>query len=713
MKQWFTAAELSDLALPAMPATESAVIRAAKAKGWQRPELEWSNENPRGIWRKRTGRGGGVEYHMALLPTEAQAKLALALAPAPPPPAPKAARAQLEVSESWRWYNSLPDKAKIKAQDRLHTLDAVETLLRNGTKKEHAIPLVAAARQVATSSIWGWYAKVQGRNRADWLPELADRYAGRVKEAEVTAEAWEAFKADYLRVEKPTAESCFERVGRIAAVQGWTLPTLKTLLRKIEREISVPVRVYCREGLDALKRLYPAQERDRSMFHAMEAVNGDGHKIDVFVKWPDGEIVRPMIVVFQDLYSGKYVSWRCDKSENRESIRLALGDLCEDYGIPNHIYFDNTRAFANKALTAGTQNRYRFKIKDEDPVGICTLLGIEVHFVLPYSGQSKPIERSFRDVADRVARHPAFAGAYVGNNPMAKPENYGSKAIPLDDFLKVFSAEVIHHNARLGRRSKVCGGEKSFDQVFAASYADAKIRIAEPEKRLLWLLAAEGVKASNTDGSITLLGNRYWCDALHAHLGQSLVARFDPQDLGADLHVYRLDGAYIGAAECVDAAGFADAGKARDHARARRHFLKATKMLAEAELSMETATMAAMIPTPADLPPPEAKVVSPVFGTPHLGAMGMRKTPEASPISAAEQAVIDSMEAEMTAPAQVVTLETVESRFTRLLEIERRMEAGEAVADEDRRWVQRQSRLPDIKAKRDMYEDFGEAALTA
>jgi len=708
MEQWFSPKQL--VGLPGLPGSDRNIREWIQRLGHDAPEREHSADNPKGTWKKRDGRGGGRLYHMAILPADAQAKLALDRKPPPAPAPDRAARVRAEVAESWRWYEALPDKAKAKAQERLAILDAVETLVRNATKKEHAIPLVAAAKRVATSSIWGWYSRCAGLDRSDWLPALADRYAGRTKEAEVTPEAWEAFKADYLRLEKPTAESCFDRITRIAAEHGWTLPTIKTLLRKIEREIALPVRVLAREGDDALKRLYPAQSRDRSIFHALEAINGDGHKIDTFVKWPDGEICRPMIVVFQDLYSGKYLSWRADKSENRESIRLALGDLCEDYGIPEHIYFDNTRAFANKALTSGTQGRFRFKIKDEDPVGVCSLLGIEVHFVLPYSGQSKPIERSFRDIADRVARHPAFAGAYTGNKPDAKPENYGSKAVPLDEFLKVLAAEFIAHNARLGRRSKVCGGVKSFDQAFAESYATAKIRIAEPEQRRLWLLAAEGVRAGATDGSITLLGNRYWSDALHAHLGQSLIARFDPQDLAADLHIYRLDGGYIGAASCVEMVGFRDAAAAQDHARNRRRFIKATNLMLKAERGMELAAMTAMIPLPDDLPLPEAKVVAPVFGAKNLGAIGARKAPQASPISAAEQAALDRLTSEMTTPSQVIRFDTVEDRFRRVLAIEA---AGDQASDDDRRWAERQSRLPDIRAKRGLYEEFGDAVLTA
>lgn len=718
MKSWFTCAEIATLALPGLPATESALVRMAKRRAWQSPECQWSDETPKGIWRKRQGRGGGIEYHMSILPAEAQAKLALAVAPPPEPTQPrprtKAGAPRDVAAESWRWFESLPDKAKAKARERLATLSTVLVLVHNNQRKEVAVPLVAAQRGVATSSIWGWFARVHGFDRPDWLPQLADRYVGRTKEAEITPEAWEAFKADYLRLEQPTAEACYERLGRIAPGRGWVLPSCKTLLRKIEREIALPVRKLAREGVDALKRMYPAQTRDRSMFHALEAVNGDGHKFDVFVRWPDGEIGRPMMVAFQDLYSGKILSWRIDKSENRDSIRLALGDLVEDHGIPGHIWFDNTLAFANKWLTAGTASRFRFKVKDEDPVGLCALLGIEVHFSLPYSGQSKPIERAWRDLCDYVARHPAFAGAWCGNNPMAKPENYGSKAIDLDDFLRVLSEEVTAHNARPGRRSQVCGGTKSFDRAFAESYENSAIRKAEPEQRRLWLLAAEGVKVDRTDGKIRLLGNVYWSESLHDHLGQSLVVRFDPQDLAADLHVYRLDGGYVGAAACIDAAGFADANAAREHGRARRAWMKAQKTMLQAERRMDAAEFSALIPAAAEPIALESKVVKPTFTTPNLGAIGHRRTPVAKPITKAEAAQIAALEAEMAAPAPVLPMiADAATRFRRVLDIETRLAAGELVAESDRDWAQRQRRLPDIRAEQQMFNDFGEAALTA
>src|SRR3546814_13958663 len=65
-----------------------------------------------------------------------------------------------------------------------------------------------------------------------------------------------------------------------------------------------------REGDEALRRMLPAQERTVAELHALELVNIDGHKVDVFVKWPDGRIVRPIIIGIQDVYSRKFLSHR-------------------------------------------------------------------------------------------------------------------------------------------------------------------------------------------------------------------------------------------------------------------------------------------------------------------------------------------------------------------------------------------------------------------
>ena len=606
-REWFALGEIADMALPGLPASKRALQVMADRERWTR--AEWRNSH----WRPRAGRGGGVEYHHAVLPPAAQVKIVMQHARIDPAEERAASKAQLTREELWAWFEQQPDKKKAAARAKLDALRAVEALVIGGVVRTVAMQEIAARSDVALSGLYRWAKAVHGIEAHDWLPYLAPRHAGRTATAECPDEAWEIIKADYLRPEQPNFAACYRRLGMIAAERGWTLPSEETLLRRMDA-LPEALRTLMRKGVDALKRLHPAQQRDRGVFHALEAVNADGHKWDVFVRWPDGTVGRPVMVAFQDLFSGLVLSWRVDQTENKECVRLAFGDMVERLGIPDHFWLDNGRNFASKWLTGGTPNRYRFKVRDDEPSGVMTTLGVQIHWTTPYSGQSKPIERCFRDMAQDLAKHPRFAGAWTGNTPMAKPENYASTAVPLDVFLRTIGEGIAEHNARIGRKTAVCGGRLSFEQAFAASYAAAPIRKATPEQRRLWLMAAESVAVRQQDGTVHLLGNRYWSDFLLGFRGQRVTVRFDPQSLHDDLHVYRNDGGYLGAAPCIEAAGFNDVERARADGAKRRAWMRATRELAAVERSLTIDDVAALLPA-SDEPeaPPQTKVVRPLF----------------------------------------------------------------------------------------------------
>lgn len=237
--------------------------------------------------------------------------------------------------------------------------------------------------------------------RSDWLPLLIDKHAKKSKkrEADFTPQAWEAFKADYLRPERPQFGSCYERLKRAAKENGWVIPSQSSVKRKIEREIPKVQQVFLREGEHALSRYYPSMQRSVADLEAMEWINGDGYQHNVFVKWHNGEIVRPKTWIWQDIRTRKILAYRTDLSENSDTIRLSLMDLVYKYGIPRHLTIDNTRAAANKWMTGGVANRYRFKVKEDEVTGIIPLLGIELHWTsIQFGkghGQAKPVERAF------------------------------------------------------------------------------------------------------------------------------------------------------------------------------------------------------------------------------------------------------------------------------------------------------------------------------
>jgi len=625
-REWFSAAELAALALPGMPNTRQGVALAAETLGWTVAEAEGRT------WRPRQGRGGGLEFHVSALPLAARAKLAMGEA-APAAPSREDALAAMSDEEAWAWYERQPEHKKTEAKRRLRVLLAVEQFVAHGTPRTPAITMVAAEGKLSRQTIYNWAALVAAIPRAHWLPRLAPRHAGRREErAECHPAAWEWLKGVWLRPQAPDFEDSWRQLVRVAAAQGWALPSKRTLHRRL-MALPLTSRVYHRASPEAVKRMLPAQQRDRSVFHALQAVNLDDHKVDVFVRWPDGKVGRPHLEAVQDIYSGMILAWRIDRSENTQAIRLAIGDVVEEFGIPEHFWFDNTRAAANKAITGGQPNRFRFKVREEDPAGLIELLGATVHFATPYHGQAKPIERAFREVAGTWAKDMRFAGAYTGNSPMAKPADYGSHAVPLAQFIEVIAERVTEHNARPGRTSAVCAG-RSFAATFAESYAAAAarglIKKAAPAQRHMFLLAAETLKIRQEQPALHFHGNRYFADFMLEMPGARVVARFDADALHAPIQVYDLAGRHLGEAECLEAVGFNDVAAAREYARKTKAKFRAIRDVAEMDAGMKLAQAAALLERiERAAPPPETKVVRAVFPT--AGANALKAAPAELP----------------------------------------------------------------------------------
>lgn len=606
---WFTAAEMAALDLPGMPDTRRGVAMVAEREAWQRPDAEGV------LWRRRKGRGGGIEYSIHVLPSFTRARLLARLQV--PHVAPAAARSAalrtLSDEAAWAAYERATDKHKARARDRVLALRDVQALVSAGQPRTIAMMEVAAARGISRAQLYQWAATVDGVERHHWMAHLVPRYAGATgPRAACDEDAWEWLRSHYLRPARPTFEQCLRDLQRMAAERGWRLPSARTLRRRIDALDPVVV-AYHRKGPDAAARMFPAQRRDRSMLHALQWVNADGHRFDVFAKWEDGTVARPMVVFFQDLFSGKILAWRVAQTETGDSFRLAFGDVVEQWGIPDAVTIDNTLAAANKTMSGGLKRRFRFKVREEEPLGIFASLEVEVHWAKPFSGQSKPIERAFGDLARDIARHPAFAGAYTGNSPENKPHDYGSRAVPIAEFIAVMEAGIAEHNARPGRAAANCRG-RSFDETFAASYAEAPIRRASEDQRRVFLLAAEEVRVRR-DGTIHLMGNRYHALALSRIIGRPVVIRFDPDRLHAPVHVYLANGDFFVTAECVADVGFGDTEAARRTAQAVKQRRKGLRLLAEAEARISAEQLArdlAALDRP-DASPPAPSVIRPLF----------------------------------------------------------------------------------------------------
>lgn len=592
----FSAAQLLELDLPGMPNARTSLGRMIEQQGWRASPMAREGED-------------GWEYQLSLLPAEAQAELLRRELTDPSSSASHLPQGE-KGSEAWAGFERLPTSARAAAEKRLSIVEQVMMLRGGGMKAGEAVALVSRRAEVSGSTLWGWLKLIEGCPRPHWLAALAPRHKGRTATVDCDPRAWDFLAADYLRAERPSFAACHRRLCEAAAVHGWApIPSEKTLQRRLEA-LPAAVRTLARHGRDATAQMYPHQTRDRSGFAAMQAVNADGHQFDVFVRWDDGTVGRPVLVGVQDLATGKVLGHRLGQSESWALVRLAFADMVHHHGIPEQCWLDNGPAFASKWLTGGMKSRYRFTIKEDEPEGILTQLGIKVRWATPYHGQAKPIERAWRDLCEEIAKHPACAGAYTGNSPPQKPENYASRAVPVAAFRALVASEIARHNARIGRRGNGLNGE-SFDIAFARSLAapGTIVTQATPAQRRLLLLAAEGVTCRKPTGEIQLGGNRYWAEALVEHRGRQVTVRFDPDDLHSAIAVYSRDGRLICEAPVIEATGFADQEAAQTHARGKRQWLKGQRDLLALEQRLGIAAVAGLLPAVAPQPAADPSVV--------------------------------------------------------------------------------------------------------
>lgn len=619
-------------------------------------------------------------------------------------------------------FDGKPENLKKQARERLAVVVAYQTLRNSGESSNKATEDVARNSAVCRSTLMRYLSLIRGQPEHLWLFLLAPRYAGRAAKSEMSAEAWEVLKGDYLRLERPAASACIDRLRRAAKTRpDWSLPSTRTMTRRLNA-LPRATKLLSRQGTKALQALYPPQQRSRQALRALEIINGDGYKHNVWVRFPDGDVVRAKTWFWQDVYSAKILAWRTDKSEHTEMIRLAFGDLVEKFGIPDAATIDNTMAAANKTMSGGIRTRYRFKVQDEEPDGVFKSLGCDVRWATPGHGQAKPVERAFGvgGIGEVIDKAPEFSGAWTGADPLDKPEYDGrAKCVELAQLVTVIQREIDAWNARPGRKAPLAQG-RSFDELFEASYKTIEVPKATVAQRRFWLLAAEPVRAHSKDGSIALetgritrtevaptMANRYWAPAMIEYAGKKLTARFDPQQLHVGVHIYAADGRYVCFADCHAPQGFNDANAAREHARDRRAFMRSQKeqLAVERRMTVREAVkhlQAAAAGGAAAAVIPAAKMIRPAFGHP------MERPAYVPPVRSPEQRAADEQwERDFMKPVKPKfhALELRE-KWNCWMELDRRRAAGEALDEEEEQFHLSFQQDPYFRHRRADEEEF-------
>lgn len=610
LKTHFNAKELAQLALTCLPTSDRRILEKAKRENWQS--------------QKRQGRGGGVEYAFSTLPIEIQQEILLKTTPQQ-----TAVEVQkieetrpLASNELWQMWDEASVMAQEKAKAKLGAMFAIASLVETGTNLLQAIEMVAGKQNaelqrgekpLTVGSLKNWWYRVKDAPRQDWLPLMLCNSGKASKNvAEMSEEAWKFFKNSYYSREQRTFNHCYQILKETAALQGWVIPAVSSLKRKMEREVSQIEATYRRGGTYAMSRLYPSQVRTVAMLQAMEWINGDGYQHNVWVRFPDGEIKRPKSWIWQDVRTRKILAARTDKSENTDTIRLALLDVISRYGLPKHLTIDNTRAAANKKMTGGIKNRYRYTVKEDEVQGIIPALGIQLHWTsIQFGkgrGQAKPVERAFSHggLGDYVDKHILLAGAYAGANAYEKPDYDGKNGSeqPVDyaTFIMALEQGIAQWNNVENRLSEICAGQMSYEQAFERDWAEAEKRpITQSQLRILLTLHEEATLQPDgtfklNAGKIGSNKNRYECVELIGSQHHKVVVRYDPADLHNKVWVYALTGEYLGEAQATEKVGFGDSQAGREYNRKMREWVRNQEKAIKARMAAEEMELANYIP---------------------------------------------------------------------------------------------------------------------
>ncbi len=524
MNEWFTAAEIAELRLPAVPRSKSAVIRAAKRLRWR--------------LRQRKGRGGGNEYHVSALPDAAKAALLRRNS------APVAAAKRPDST------THLKDIQRRVLEARAVILAEVDTLVMMGTSQGKAVEMVVAMAQAGAL-----------RSEVQAMVRVANARAGQCRSlGRATVYNWLKARAEgsvaALAPLLPPEQGIPPWAGPLMDLYGQPqkpalTDTLLALASRLPPDVPVPTYEQARRFISKLSAISRNQGRmgSRSLkamrAYTQRSVTGlwptaiycaDGHTFKAEVAHPmHGRPFRPEITTVIDVYTRKITGWSVNLAENTWSVADAARHAFESHGLCDIWYYDNG---------PGANNR----IWDEAMIGLIARLGISKHNSLPYSSQARGvIERINSSVWHRAAKMlPTYVGPDMDEQArqrVFKLTRRDIKAVgtsplllPWADFMALCAAAVDRHNAEPHSTLKKILDPvttKKRHQSPGEAWAEAEAqgwqtdRLDADEARDLF---RPHVKRKARRALVSLWGNDYFHPALEEFHGEEVIVAYDIHD---------------------------------------------------------------------------------------------------------------------------------------------------------------------------------------
>lgn len=672
MRNWYTAQELAGL--PGMPGTAHGVRKLAQRSDW--------------TGQRRAG-SKAIEHPFAELPTTTQAALIEAsVGSAEPSPE----NASICVERDTLSASRLNDDQRSVMTARLAFIREIERMSQV-VPKQHAIEtLVSLARSGELSPYLAERAaRANDRKTGDrtlsertlkrWLADY--RQHGEVglapgrRKQDMCVPAWAAdFLRGYQRPTKPSVEAAY---AEFAGKYQGERPSIYQV-RRFLHKLSVEARERGRYSAQESKAHKPFRRRSTLNMLPGEVYTADGHKFDAEVLNPrTGKPYRPEITTVLDVATRRSLGVSVGDAESTIVVLDALRDAVQRGGMFVLFYADNGPGFANDTLREVVER-----------------LGGTMTHALPYNSQARGlIERAHQTIWVTAAKKlPSYIGAdmdrHAGNaafriSRKQLRESGSTRLIPtFAEFMAGIEHEIEAYNNRphrgLGKIRDPQGGQRrhmSPMEAWSAALASGWEPLQAPSDVVHDLFRPQVIRKT-ARGEVAWAGERYFLDKLSELHGEEVRIAYDVRD-ASRVWVRTLDGELIGEA-LLD-------GNASDYApptmleqgyarRARGQFSKAV-----AKLEGLSGQRVELVPA------------------------GSAPTAELSNEQLAEAR---QHAARLTTPQSAFEVPgDAMARYRLWQQLDARVQAGEALSEEEALWHRRYPNHPDFTAIRRVFEHMG------
>jgi transposase InsO family protein len=447
---------------------------------------------------------------------------------------------------------------------------------------------------VSRGTIWKWYKRYRERGLAGLCREVrSDQGSSR----RLSADAKKWLDAKYLG-ERLSITLCHESLEREWYARGWPGDAASYhAVRSYLQSLGKPFVVVGREGARGYNRKIEGYlERDFDSVRVNGVWVSDHRKYDVWVYNDCFPHERPMMALrvwhtmILDMRSRKAVGWAFCANPSSDSISSALHMAISQYGVPETFYVDNGKDYKKIGRRAEISN---------EASGLLVRLGVKLQYCIPAHPQSKLVESFFSGQSKRFDL--IYGNSYAGRKPALRPEECDEQLrlhkaflahkqpwTPLgcaSDFLVAAEQWIAEYNKKPHSGRGMNG--KSPNEVYETACPERDRRLPDMEE-LSSLFWDQHQRKILRGGCVELYSERYEpmdqssAAALHLAIGQDVLVRCDPSDLGQAV-AYDMEGRLLGYlyAQKLVAHGPTAREDIRNSLRERRQVLKVLKAYIE------------------------------------------------------------------------------------------------------------------------------------